>query len=84
MSGIEAAIHLIKTMFANDSTEGMLLVDATSTFNSLNSNVALHIIWNIYNVCVLLSLHCLLTHITISPFPYTLMGILSILMNSSG
>lgn len=40
MSGFEAAIHLMRTMFSNDSIEGTLLVNATNTFNSLNRNVA--------------------------------------------
>ena len=41
MCGVEAAIHSMRTMFSNNHTEGMLLVDASITFNSLNRNVAL-------------------------------------------
>ena len=42
MSGVEAAIHSMRTMFLNDHTEGMLLVDASNAFNSLNRNMALN------------------------------------------
>ena len=48
MSGVEAAIHSMRTMFSNDHTEGMLLVDESNAFNSLNRNVALH---NIQHIC---------------------------------
>ena len=46
--GIEAAIHVVGTAFKRDSTEAMLLVDATNAFNSLNRKVALK---NIQHVC---------------------------------
>ena len=49
MSGVEAAIHSMRAMFSTDHTEGMLLVDASNTFNSLNRNVALH---NIQHICL--------------------------------
>ena len=48
ISGVEAAIHSMRTMFSNEDTEGMLLVDASNAFNSLNRNVALH---NIQHIC---------------------------------
>jgi len=58
MSGVEVATHSMKTLFSNDNTRGMLLVDASDAFNSLNRNVALQ---NIQYVTVLHSLHYLLT-----------------------
>jgi len=48
ISGVEAAIHSMRTMFSTDDTEGMLLVDASNAFNSLNRNVALQ---NIQYIC---------------------------------
>ena len=36
ISGVEAAIHSMRSIFAEDSSEDMLLVDASNAFNSLN------------------------------------------------
>ena len=41
-AGSEAAIHSTQTISEDPSTEGVLLVDTTNTFNSLNWKVALH------------------------------------------
>ena len=41
-AGAEAAIHAMRTIFAQDSTEAVILVDASNAFNSLNRRVALH------------------------------------------
>ena len=41
-SGCEAAIHVMRQIFAGEETEGALLVDATSTFDSINQQAALH------------------------------------------
>ena len=40
-AGCEAAIHAIECIFAEESTEGMILVDATNAFNTLNRLVTL-------------------------------------------
>ena len=40
--GAEAAIHAMKKMFEQDSTDAVILVDAGNAFNKLNRSVALH------------------------------------------
>ena len=40
-AGCEAAIHAMEHIFAEESTEGMILVDATNAFNTLNRQVTL-------------------------------------------
>ena len=47
-SGVEAAIHSMRTVFSNVNSEGCLLVDASNAFNSLNRAVALQ---NIQYIC---------------------------------
>ena len=46
--GAEAAIHSMKLIFEQDSTDGVILVDASNAFNSLNRKAALH---NIRAIC---------------------------------
>ena len=46
--GTEAAIHSMKLIFEQDSTDGVILVDASNAFNSLNRKAALH---NIQIIC---------------------------------
>ncbi len=38
----EAPIHALQEIFQEENTQGVLLIDASNAFNSLNWNVALH------------------------------------------
>ena len=40
--GCEAAIHAMRHLFTDNDTKGVLLVDASNAFNSLNRKAALH------------------------------------------
>ena len=48
ISGIEASVHAVRSLFERDETEVILLVDASNAFNSLNRLSALH---NIRRLC---------------------------------
>ena len=48
IAGVEATVHAVRSSFDLDNTEGVLLVDASNAFNSLNRAVALH---NIRQLC---------------------------------
>ena len=48
ISGCEAAIHAIRDLYNNETTEAILLVDATNAFNTLNRRAAL---LNIRTLC---------------------------------
>ena len=41
-AGAEAAIHSMRPIFEDSSTEAVILVDAKNAFNSINRKVALH------------------------------------------
>ena len=43
-AGAEAAIHAMSQVFAQDGTDGILLIDASNAFNRMNRSVAMHII----------------------------------------
>ena len=47
-SGCEAAVHAMREVFADQGTEGVLLVDASNTFNFLNRCAAL---LNMFQLC---------------------------------
>ncbi len=47
-SGCEAAVHALRTIFEDEESEAVLLVDSSNAFNSLNRSNALH---NIMNIC---------------------------------
>ncbi len=47
-AGAEAAIHAMQQVWEEENTEGILLIDASNAFNSLNRQVALH---NILLLC---------------------------------
>ena len=48
LSGCEAAVHAMQEVFQAPSTEGVILVDASNAFNSLNRETALR---NILHLC---------------------------------
>ena len=48
--GCEAAIHTMREIFADVGTEGILLVDASNVFNSLNRRAVL---LNMFHLCPL-------------------------------
>ena len=48
ISGIEAAVHAVNSLFKQEETEAILLVDTSNAFNSLNRLSALH---NIRRLC---------------------------------
>ena len=41
-AGNEAAVHAMRAIYDDPSTEAVLLVDASNAFNNLNRHVALH------------------------------------------
>ena len=53
IAGIEAAIYFMRESFSSESTEAVLLVDASNAFNSFNREAAL---LNIMHVCPALAI----------------------------
>ena len=58
-SGAEAAIHAMRNIFEADSTDAVILVDASNAFNRLNRGAALH---NIQYLCPPLALSLINTY----------------------
>ena len=51
-AGGEAVIHAMRQLFQDDTSEAVILVDATNTFNSLNRKAALHNIKSLATVLI--------------------------------
>ena len=47
-SACEAGVHALRELFAKEDVQGILFVDASNAFNSLNRKAALH---NVHRVC---------------------------------
>ena len=58
-AGSEAAIHAMSQVFAEEGTDGILLIDASNAFNQMNRSVALH---NIQITCKEMSLYIINTY----------------------
>ena len=59
-AGCEAAIHAMHTIFQEENTDAVILIDASNAFNNLNRSVAL---LNIQHVCptiatILINCYC--------------------------
>ena len=50
--GCEAAVHALSSMFSEDNSNGILLVDADNVFNQINRNIMLH---NIQIICLIIA-----------------------------
>ena len=53
-AGAEAAIHAMSQVFAQEGTDGILLIDASNAFNRMNRSVAMH---NIRIICKEMSIY---------------------------
>lgn len=58
-AGSEAAINAMSQVFAEEGTDGILLIDASNAFNQMNRSFALH---NIQITCKEMSLHIISTY----------------------
>ena len=68
-AGCEAALHAMKTIYAQDDTDAILLVDATNAFNTINRQAALH---NIGFLCP--SISCMLNNTYRAPVKLFVIG----------
>lgn len=66
-AGIESAVHAMQQLYDKQETEGILLVDATNAFNSLNRQAALH---NVRRLCPAMA--TVVTKTPIRPLPNSL------------
>ena len=58
-AGAEAAIHAMSQVFVEEGTDGILLIDASNTFNQMNRSAALH---NIQIMCKEMALYVINTY----------------------
>ena len=58
-SGSEAAIHAMHRIFEADDTDAVLLIDASSAFNSLNRAAAVH---NMRVLCPIIAVYVINTY----------------------
>ena len=58
-AGAEAAIHAMKTIYQQEATDAVLLIDAKNAFNCLNPSGALH---NIQIICPILAMYLINTY----------------------
>ena len=59
ISGSETAMYAMNSLFQNEDTDAVLLVDASNAFNSLNRAAALH---NIRIVCPAVTIFAINTY----------------------
>ena len=65
LAGVEATIHVMQTIFNDDTTGAILLIDAPNAFNCTNRSVALH---NTYVICPVIDMYLIFidTHLDFS------------------
>ena len=61
-AGAEAAIHAMRSIFEQEETDAVLLIDARNAFNCLNRNVALHNIQIIQITCPIVAMYLVNTY----------------------
>ena len=60
--GCEAAIHAMRTIYENEETDAVLLIDAANAFNSINRAVMLQNINKICPIVYVYAYNCYLVH----------------------
>ena len=58
LAGVEAAVHAVYSLFCDESSTGILLVNASNAFNSLNRITALHNILHLCPAFTTLAINC--------------------------
>ena len=58
-SGSEATIHAMHTIYEDDDTDGVLLIDASNAFHALNRQAALH---NMRALCPFIAVYVFITY----------------------
>ena len=54
----EAAIHAMRSIYKDDNTDALLLIDAANTFNSLNREAMLSNIKNLCPIAYIYAFNC--------------------------